>query len=108
MTHSYTIEKVQMWVRNHDNVVKALDYRETVCKLTIVNYVALTSDSADKLVFLDLTFEHSIDIVNVESTGISFASYLCFIFCTILLKLTYLILSCLHSVTYYIQVALVN
>ena len=65
MAHAYAIQEVQVWIRDHDNVVEALNYRETVSKLAIVNKVALTSNSANKFIFLDLTVKQCIYIVDI-------------------------------------------
>ena len=65
MAHAYAIQEVQVWIGDHDNVVEALNYRETVSKLAIVNKVALTSNSANKFIFLDLTIEQCIYIVDI-------------------------------------------
>ena len=46
MTHSNAVHQVQVRERDHDDIVEALDYGETVSKLAVVNDVALTANSA--------------------------------------------------------------
>ena len=108
MSHSNTVHDVQVRERDHDDIVEALDDGETVGKQAVVNDVALTANCAEKLVFLNLTGEHGINIKDKEPAcvKITFRST-SFLSSAILLVFSNCVLL-FHRITDSVEIPLVN
>lgn len=67
MAHADAVEQVEVWQRDHDYVVIALDKTDPITELAVVYEMALASHCADQLVLDDTPLEELFGIVDVKT-----------------------------------------
>ena len=50
VAHTNAIKNVQVWEWNHDNIIVVLNQADMVCKLRVIEQVALATNSAHQFV----------------------------------------------------------
>ena len=70
VVHSNASDEIHVRERNDNDSVQALDKRETLAKTTLVDQVALASDSRCELVSLNFTFAEAVQVVDKEAARI--------------------------------------
>ena len=68
VVHSNASDEIHVRKRYDNDSVQALDKGEPLAKTTLINQVALASDSRCELVSLNFAFAEAVQVVDVEAT----------------------------------------
>ena len=68
VVHSNASDEIHVRERYDNDSVQALDKGEPLAKTTLINQVALASDSRCELVSLNFAFAEAMQVVDVEAT----------------------------------------
>ena len=68
LTHTNTVDEIQMRERNDHDVVVALQKAEPLTELALADEAALAANRTFKLVLLHMTLEHLIEIIDIKPT----------------------------------------
>ena len=107
LTHTFAVQKIQVWERHHGYLVEVLDEGDPIRELADADLVAHSTDRWAQLILFNFAIEELFNIVDIEATAsvfpiwqlFSLTIFFFFVFKTVRLN---------DGVTNCIQVALVH